>query len=263
MTSEACAAAASDGEVTVRAMRREDVPVVHRMIHELAAFEGMPEGPKLSVKDLIEDGFSSSPSWFFGLVAEVGGEVAGYALCSRAYSSWTRRAFYVEDLYVRRERRGAGVGRRLLRELCEVGTTAPSTWRTCTCGGSGAARASAAACCGSCARWVLPRPLRGGPVRAAGAARRGRRPPPAAGAVRGGYYRALYVEDLYVRRERRGAGVGRRLLRELCEVGTTAPSTWRTCTCGGSGAARASAAACCGSCARWRWRAACTASTGT
>ncbi|XP_034824036.1 thialysine N-epsilon-acetyltransferase-like isoform X3 [Maniola hyperantus] len=120
MTSEACAAAASDGEVTVRAMRREDVPVVHRMIHELAAFEGMPEGPKLSVKDLIEDGFSSSPSWFFGLVAEVGGEVAGYALCSRAYSSWTRRAFYVEDLYVRRERRGAGVGRRLLRELCEM-----------------------------------------------------------------------------------------------------------------------------------------------
>ncbi|XP_045761584.1 retinal guanylyl cyclase 1-like isoform X2 [Maniola jurtina] len=110
MSSEPCA---------VRAMRREDVPAVHRMIHELAAFEGMPEGPKLSVEDLIEDGFSSSPSWFFGLVAEVGGELVGHALCSRAYSSWTRRAFYVEDLYVRPARRGAGVGRRLLRELCQ------------------------------------------------------------------------------------------------------------------------------------------------
>ncbi|XP_023943650.2 thialysine N-epsilon-acetyltransferase-like [Bicyclus anynana] len=114
----------ADDAVSVRAMRRDDMPAVHRMIHELAAFEGMPRGPQLSVRDLIEDGFESSPSWFFGLVAERRGAVAGYALCSRAYSSWTRRAFYVEDLYVAPEQRARGVGGALMRELCQMALAA-------------------------------------------------------------------------------------------------------------------------------------------
>lgn len=72
------------------------------------------------VSDLIEDGFDTSPAWFFGLVAECGGAVVGHALCSRAYSSWTRRAFYIEDLYVRPAARRRGVGLLLLQELCRV-----------------------------------------------------------------------------------------------------------------------------------------------
>lgn len=70
--------------------------------------------------DLLEDGFESSPPWFFGLIAERAGRVVGHALCNRAYSSWTRRAFYLEDLYVRPEARRAGVALRLLEELCKV-----------------------------------------------------------------------------------------------------------------------------------------------
>ncbi|XP_039745115.1 thialysine N-epsilon-acetyltransferase-like [Pararge aegeria] len=108
----------ADDEVTVRDMRAEDMADIHRMIHELAEFEGMPDGPQLSVQDLIEDGFACSPSWFFGLVAERRGRVVGYALVNRAYSSWTRRAFYVEDLFVRPEARARGVGGRLMRALC-------------------------------------------------------------------------------------------------------------------------------------------------
>ncbi|KPI99173.1 Diamine acetyltransferase 2 [Papilio xuthus] len=68
--------------------------------------------------DLAADGFDSRPPWFFLLVAELGHEVVGYALCNRAYSSWTRRALYIEDLYVAEARRRAGVGRTLLREVC-------------------------------------------------------------------------------------------------------------------------------------------------
>lgn len=70
--------------------------------------------------DLLEDGFESSPPWFFGLIAERAGRVVGHAMCNRAYSSWTRRAFYLEDLYVRPEARRAGVALRLLEELCKV-----------------------------------------------------------------------------------------------------------------------------------------------
>ncbi|XP_026484605.1 thialysine N-epsilon-acetyltransferase-like [Vanessa tameamea] len=107
-------------QIQVRMMRREDAAAVHEMIHELATFEGVPDGPKLSEQDLIEDGFESSPSWFFGLVAEKDGRMVGHAMCNRAYSSWTRRAFYIEDLYVRPTARRGGVARRLLQELCRI-----------------------------------------------------------------------------------------------------------------------------------------------
>ncbi|CAH0723050.1 unnamed protein product, partial [Brenthis ino] len=112
------------GTIQIRAMRREDASVVHRMIHELATFEEVPDGPQLSVQDLIEDGFESSPEWFFGLVAELGGELVGYALCNRAYSSWTRRSFYIEDLYVQPSARRHGIARKLLQELCKMAVEA-------------------------------------------------------------------------------------------------------------------------------------------
>lgn len=66
----------------------------------------------------MADGFESSPPWFFAVVAEAGGAAVGYALCNRAYSSWTRRALYVEDLYVRAPWRRRGVGAALLRHVC-------------------------------------------------------------------------------------------------------------------------------------------------
>ncbi|CAD0252078.1 unnamed protein product [Spodoptera exigua] len=106
--------------VVVRLATRDDMPRVLQMIQELAEFEGMPHGPELSVADLIEDGFDASPAWFFGLIAECGGQVVGHAMCNRAYSSWTRRAFYVEDLYVVPGARRRGVGLSLLRELCRM-----------------------------------------------------------------------------------------------------------------------------------------------
>lgn len=73
------------------------------------------------VADLIEDGFECSSPWFFGLVACRGERIVGYALCNRAYSSWTRRAFYLEDLFVLPEERRNGVATIMIQELCKVG----------------------------------------------------------------------------------------------------------------------------------------------
>ncbi|OWR43588.1 hypothetical protein KGM_211444 [Danaus plexippus plexippus] len=104
----------------VRAMNRDDMVTVHRLIHELAKFEGVPDGPQLSVQDLIEDGFECFSPWFFGLVACRGERIVGYALCNRAYSSWTRRAFYLEDLFVLPEERRNGVATIMIQELCKM-----------------------------------------------------------------------------------------------------------------------------------------------
>ncbi|XP_053601313.1 thialysine N-epsilon-acetyltransferase-like [Plodia interpunctella] len=118
------AEAGREAKVHVRPARPEDMARVHSLIHELAAYENVPDGPKLSVQDLITDGFECSSPWFSVLIAESAGEVVGYLMWNRAYSSWTRRALYVEDLYVLPAARRAGVGMRLMRALCELGLAA-------------------------------------------------------------------------------------------------------------------------------------------
>ncbi|XP_068628870.1 thialysine N-epsilon-acetyltransferase-like [Battus philenor] len=119
MATDACKQKAGAAAVLVRDARREDMPAIHRMIIDLATYEGMPDGPQLSVQDLESDGFDSSPPWFFVVVAECAGEIVGHAMCNRAYSSWTRRALYMEDLFVAEAWRRRGVARALLRGVCE------------------------------------------------------------------------------------------------------------------------------------------------
>ncbi|KAI8430455.1 hypothetical protein MSG28_000726, partial [Choristoneura fumiferana] len=87
---------------------------------DLAAYEGFPDGPKLTAEDLVEDGFNSKHPWFFVLLAEKNGEILGSALCNRAYSSWSRRAFYIEDLYVLPKARRMGIGLLLMKALCKA-----------------------------------------------------------------------------------------------------------------------------------------------
>ncbi|XP_026333213.1 diamine acetyltransferase 2-like isoform X2 [Hyposmocoma kahamanoa] len=70
--------------------------------------------------DLVRDGFESSPPWFFVLLAVRDEQLLGQALCNYAYSSWTGRSFYLEDLYVYPHVRRLGVARRLLQHLCEM-----------------------------------------------------------------------------------------------------------------------------------------------
>ncbi|XP_048006241.1 diamine acetyltransferase 1-like isoform X2 [Leguminivora glycinivorella] len=103
--------------ITIRLARPEDMKIVHEMIQELATYEGFPDSPKLTAEDLVEDGFNCEHPWFFVLMAEKGNEVLGSALCNRAYSSWSRRAFYIEDLFVRLAARRQGIGLKLMQEL--------------------------------------------------------------------------------------------------------------------------------------------------
>ncbi|CAB3227556.1 unnamed protein product [Arctia plantaginis] len=108
------------GAVTVRPATRGDMRYVLDMIQELAEYEGVPDGPQITVDDLVRDGFDSSSPWFFGLIAELDGAVVGHAFCNRAYSSWTCRAYYLEDLYVRPHARRHRIGQRLMQELCRM-----------------------------------------------------------------------------------------------------------------------------------------------
>ncbi len=87
------------------------------MVYDLAAYERSSDECQLTVDKLDAALFNPTPA-LFGQVAEVDGDVAGFALWFRNFSTWDgAHGIYLEDLYVRPEYRREGLGRALLAEL--------------------------------------------------------------------------------------------------------------------------------------------------
>ena len=97
-----------------------DVPVLLQLVHELAAYEKEPDAVVATEDDLHEALFGDDPS-AEAHVAEAGGEVVGFALWYRSFSTWQGKpGLWLEDLYVRPAHRGAGFGKALLAALAQV-----------------------------------------------------------------------------------------------------------------------------------------------
>ena len=96
-----------------------DVPLLLKLIRELAEYERQPNAVVIKEETLIKDGFASHPK-FRTLIAEWGGQAIGYALFFGFYSSWKGPGIFLEDLFVREAFRGRGIGRALLSEVARV-----------------------------------------------------------------------------------------------------------------------------------------------
>jgi GNAT superfamily N-acetyltransferase len=106
--------------VSVRDVRPEDVSAVVKLVYELADYERAVEECGLTDEQLHTALFGPEPA-LFGLVAELDGEVVGFALWFLNFSTWRGvHGIYLEDLYVRPEHRGHGFGRALLTRLARI-----------------------------------------------------------------------------------------------------------------------------------------------
>jgi GNAT superfamily N-acetyltransferase len=104
--------------LSIRHARAEDVPVLNTLIHEFAEFERLPIAA--TEAGLLRDGFSESPK-FRVLMAEWDGQPAGYAFFFDYYSSFEGRpGLFLEDIYVRDQYRGKGIGRALLARVASI-----------------------------------------------------------------------------------------------------------------------------------------------
>jgi GNAT superfamily N-acetyltransferase len=104
----------------IRPARVEDVPVILELIRDLATYERAPEEVVATKDQLVDVLFGERP------VAEVllafeGDSPVGFALYFYNFSTWLGRpGLYLEDLFVKPEKRGKGYGRALLVELAKI-----------------------------------------------------------------------------------------------------------------------------------------------
>ena len=101
----------------IRRVTPSDVDRVVSLVHELADYEKAPQECHLTTEQLQAALFGPAPA-LFGHVAELDGEVVGFALWFLTFSTWRGvHGIYLEDLFVRPAYRGSGLGRALLATL--------------------------------------------------------------------------------------------------------------------------------------------------
>lgn len=105
--------------LVIRPAGVEDVGLLRSLIRELAEYEKELESVEITEAQLAEDGFGDEPK-FRALIAEWEGRPAGYAFCTDFYSTWTGRQIFLEDLFVRPEFRGNGIGKSLMAEVAKI-----------------------------------------------------------------------------------------------------------------------------------------------
>jgi GNAT superfamily N-acetyltransferase len=104
----------------IRPAHVDDVPIILELIRDLATYERAPDEVVATEEQLVEVLFGARP------VAEVllafeGEAPVGFAVYFFNFSTWLGRAgLYLEDLFVKPEKRGKGYGRALLVELAKV-----------------------------------------------------------------------------------------------------------------------------------------------
>jgi len=106
--------------LSIRNADPQDIPVILSFIRELAEYEREPKAVQATEADLRRDGFSSSPK-FRVIISEWDRDPVGMAFFFHHYSTWQGRAgIYLEDLFVRPQFRGKGIGKALMVHLARI-----------------------------------------------------------------------------------------------------------------------------------------------
>jgi GNAT superfamily N-acetyltransferase len=90
------------------------------LVRGLAAFEELEPPDDAAAARLLEHAFGPRPRYDL-LVVELGGELVAYAVFFETYSTFRALpSLYLEDVFVREDARGRGIGASILRHLARL-----------------------------------------------------------------------------------------------------------------------------------------------
>lgn len=107
-------------DLQIRSARVEDAPIILELIRDLATYERAPDEVTATEEQLVHVLFGPRPAAEVLLAFEEQSPV-GFAVYFYNFSTWLGRpGLYLEDLFVKPEKRGKGYGRALLVELAKI-----------------------------------------------------------------------------------------------------------------------------------------------
>ena len=94
-------------DITIRPAHEMDFPEIFSLITEFSIFQGTPEKVSITVEQMQEN-----KELFNCLVAETKDKhIVGFASFFFAYYSWSGKALYLDDLYVKETFRNQAIGK--------------------------------------------------------------------------------------------------------------------------------------------------------
>ena len=106
--------------MTIRRINEKDLAAVISLMQEFAVSEGLSEYCEITVERLSTAMFGKS-GFVEGLISHENENPAGYALFYPSFSSFRgQRGMYLEDIYIKDEYRGKGLGKAMLVEIAKI-----------------------------------------------------------------------------------------------------------------------------------------------
>lgn len=105
---------------SIRPARASDAQALWSLIHELAVYERLEHLVEATPDDLRRHLFGPHPA-AEAVLAELDGQAVGFALFFSNFSTFRGLpGLYLEDLFVKADHRGLGIGKALLRHLAAL-----------------------------------------------------------------------------------------------------------------------------------------------
>ncbi len=107
-------------DITIKAIEHADLDEVLSLIREFALFEDLSDVCEVT-SERLEAAMFGPGAVTEGLIARINGNAVGYALFFPNFSSFRgQRGLYLDDIFVRNEHRGSGVGETLIKEMARI-----------------------------------------------------------------------------------------------------------------------------------------------